>query len=316
MPASLRLCQRLSAAALALCPLHLAAAEIFASSMAEEVRVAPRRASRVETSADSDVRIGLSPAAAQKAERAGRAALYRRTVAGDEAAKKSWQELAPAIRTAALADLAMTRESSVARKQAMQDLALQSPSDDPDATGVNALAAVAVADSQAASREMARNGVVARGDDRVIPPLVKALKHQDKLIQENAAAALKAIGGPRVFEVIIEHWKDTWGPGARSHVMFAQQRSYIADYDISGSAYDPVIKSFVSGVVLDVKPLRVEGDAYYYYIREIAPDNVNAGNNPVAWEKWLHDKKPALLKDAERKHAKALVDVGDIGREE
>ncbi len=40
----------------------------------------------------------------------------------------------------------------------------------------------------------------------------------------------------------------------RSHIMVAQQRSYIADYDVSGAVFDPVIRSFLVGVVLDVKP--------------------------------------------------------------
>lgn len=40
----------------------------------------------------------------------------------------------------------------------------------------------------------------------------------------------------------------------RAHVMVAQQRSYIADYDVSGAVFDPVIRSFLVGVVLDVKP--------------------------------------------------------------
>lgn len=40
----------------------------------------------------------------------------------------------------------------------------------------------------------------------------------------------------------------------RAHVLVATQRSYIADYDVSGAVYDPVIRSFLVGVVLDLKP--------------------------------------------------------------
>ncbi|GMV80094.1 MAG: hypothetical protein AMXMBFR7_12780 [Planctomycetota bacterium] len=40
----------------------------------------------------------------------------------------------------------------------------------------------------------------------------------------------------------------------RAHIMVAQQRSYIADYDVSGAVFDPVIRAFLIGVVLDVKP--------------------------------------------------------------
>ncbi|MCW8133825.1 MAG: hypothetical protein KIS92_25990, partial [Planctomycetota bacterium] len=40
----------------------------------------------------------------------------------------------------------------------------------------------------------------------------------------------------------------------RAHVLVASQRSYIADYDVSGAVYDPVVRSFLVGVVLDLKP--------------------------------------------------------------
>jgi type II secretory pathway component GspD/PulD (secretin)/Flp pilus assembly protein TadD len=40
----------------------------------------------------------------------------------------------------------------------------------------------------------------------------------------------------------------------RSHILVAQQTSYIADYDISGAVYDPVVRAFMTGVVLEVRP--------------------------------------------------------------
>ncbi|HYF49479.1 MAG TPA: hypothetical protein VEJ63_08740, partial [Planctomycetota bacterium] len=48
----------------------------------------------------------------------------------------------------------------------------------------------------------------------------------------------------------------------RSHILVAQQRSYIRDYDISGAVFDPVISSFLTGVVLEVKPT-VSNDKRY-----------------------------------------------------
>ncbi|HYG74388.1 MAG TPA: hypothetical protein VEK08_05225 [Planctomycetota bacterium] len=48
----------------------------------------------------------------------------------------------------------------------------------------------------------------------------------------------------------------------RSHILVAQQRSYIADYDVSGAVFDPVIRSFLIGVVLEVKPT-VSSDKRY-----------------------------------------------------
>jgi type II secretory pathway component GspD/PulD (secretin) len=48
----------------------------------------------------------------------------------------------------------------------------------------------------------------------------------------------------------------------RSHILVAQQRSYIKDYDVSGAVFDPVISSFLIGVVLEVKPT-VSNDKRY-----------------------------------------------------
>lgn len=48
----------------------------------------------------------------------------------------------------------------------------------------------------------------------------------------------------------------------RAHMFVATQRSYIADYEISGDAYDPVIRQFLQGVVFDVKPI-VSADRRY-----------------------------------------------------
>ena len=48
----------------------------------------------------------------------------------------------------------------------------------------------------------------------------------------------------------------------RAHILVAQQRSYIKDYDVSGAVFDPVISSFLTGVVLEVKPT-VSNDKKY-----------------------------------------------------
>jgi len=48
----------------------------------------------------------------------------------------------------------------------------------------------------------------------------------------------------------------------RAHMFVARQQSYVADYEISGDSYDPVIRQFLVGVVLDVKPI-VSSDRRY-----------------------------------------------------
>jgi len=48
----------------------------------------------------------------------------------------------------------------------------------------------------------------------------------------------------------------------RAHMFVARQQSYVADYEISGDSYDPVVRQFLVGVVLDVKPI-VSSDRRY-----------------------------------------------------
>ncbi len=48
----------------------------------------------------------------------------------------------------------------------------------------------------------------------------------------------------------------------RAHMFVARQQSYVADYEISGDSYDPVVRQFLVGVVLDVKPI-VSADRKY-----------------------------------------------------
>jgi general secretion pathway protein D len=48
----------------------------------------------------------------------------------------------------------------------------------------------------------------------------------------------------------------------RASMFVARQQSYVADYEISGDSYDPVIRQFLVGVVLDVKPI-VSSDRRY-----------------------------------------------------
>ena len=40
----------------------------------------------------------------------------------------------------------------------------------------------------------------------------------------------------------------------RSHILVAVQQPYISDYDATGSVYDPVVSTIMSGTVLDVRP--------------------------------------------------------------
>ncbi|HEY3321752.1 MAG TPA: hypothetical protein VGP72_14875 [Planctomycetota bacterium] len=78
----------------------------------------------------------------------------------------------------------------------------------------------------------------------------------------------------------------------RANMFVARQQSYVADYEISGDSYDPTIRQFLVGVVLDVKPI-VSSDRRYvtmelrptvtelvnFTTRQIDAFSVNSGAN-------------------------------------
>jgi hypothetical protein len=259
-----------------------------------------------------DFRIAITADAAKKNEHSEKLELYSKCHAGDAASRKKWENLKRSDRTAILADVACEPGESPVRSQAIKELATQSPSEDPEGTALVALAQCAVKEKDGALRALARNGLAARQDERTAKLLVPALGHDNVLIRDNAAAALKAVGGPRVFEVIIEHWKEFWGPGNRGYVFIGQQRSYVSDYDINGDSYDPVVRTFMTGVCLDVKSLKVEGDIWYKTIREIAPDDVKLPENPAAWQKWVDKDRMKLAVDADKKRDVARAALAGI----
>lgn len=253
----------------------------------------------------ASARIGLSAQAEKRAELDANAAVYKAQVDGSAEAKKSWDELPADDRTRALAAVAWSKEDAKYREKAIRALARISPSSDADGTGLKALASVAVAEGDGALRALARTALTAEDDKRAPHLLAKALEVNDPLVKNNAVEALKGIGGPRVFEVIVEHWKETWGEGPRGYVFIGTQRSYIGDYNVSGSSYDPVVKSFMTGAVLDAKVVRVEADVYYVWIREVTGERKLA-NDPAAWQRWIKKNEAQLAKQAEKNKADAL----------
>ncbi|MBN1808183.1 MAG: hypothetical protein JW909_03880 [Planctomycetes bacterium] len=48
----------------------------------------------------------------------------------------------------------------------------------------------------------------------------------------------------------------------RAHMFVAEQQAYVADYDVSGGTYDPIVRQFLQGVVFEVKPI-VSADRRY-----------------------------------------------------
>ena len=244
-------------------------------------------------------RIGLAAGTTRVERTAAAVEWFRVAAAGGKESLLNWDSLSDEERNDALASIAYSKEDPELRQKAIRRLARVSPSADKDGRALAALAGVAVMEGDGSMRDLARKALAARDDKRTANVLFAGLRLEDPMLQQNVVAAMKEIGGPRIFEVIVEHWKETWGPGPRDNVFIGQQRSYIADYDVSGSSYDPVVKTFMTGVVLDAKVVKVEADLYYVWIREVTGER-RLPNDPVAWERWIAKESPRLVKEAEK----------------
>ena len=84
----------------------------------------------------------------------------------------------------------------------------------------------------------------------------------------------------------------TWSGFGRAFTMQVTQRSYIADYELvsGGTGFsivevaDPVIKTNLEGVALDVKVRQVEMIARVRALHKITGQDF--GTNVRAWEQW------------------------------
>ena len=254
-----------------------------------------------------EFQIKLTPDAAREAERLQTLDLYRRTLKGDSEARQNWEALKQPLRVSLLAELVLRNEKSDARVQAIRDLAHLNATGDAEGKGIAALARAAVVE-EGSIRDLARKALSARNDSRILRPLADvAMRHQDAQFRANAVAALDAIGGPPVFEVVIERWQEVSGPGPRSHMVIGQTRSYVSNYNISGDSYDPVVRNFITGVVLDTKVLSTERDIYMVTLTQIAGADVKAPDNLAGWKQWVDKERPRLVKEAAEKHRSALA---------
>lgn len=277
------------------------------------VRAALKERAETEKAAEKgEVAIDFAPE--QKAVRY--ADVFRRKSAGDEAAIREWKKLKIGDRVTALSRV-LAYSPVPLRKKALGEIAELSREDDPDGKALPTVVEAAVQDPDADVRGLARKQVIQRDDARIARLLIRNFRKRGPIEQRRVVEALKAMGGPKVFKVVIEHWREMWGPGPRAHMFVARQQSYVADYEISGDSYDPVVRQFLVGVVLDVKSLMAYADIYLVKVlREMTGQN--HGHDLKAWRGWWKEeqKKAALAEKAgavqkEKKAVKAAPGPGE-----
>jgi len=234
-----------------------------------------------EEAAQDALQIGMAPDEALRRN----TDLFRKAADGDERAMNSWRELKVVDRAAAL-DRVLGFSAATLRAKAVKELTAFSAEDATANRVAQALVKAALSDKDDEVRAAAHAALAACPGDQSAKLLAKQLLAREPEKRERALQALKVMGGARVYEAIVEHWREIWGPGPRAHCFYGRQRAYVSDYDISGDAYDPVIRQVLTGAVLDVKPLLLYAD--YFMVRALREvTGMEAGQDRAAWEKWL-----------------------------
>ncbi len=263
-----------------------------------------RSTSKVQVEADplsSPLDIALSDSgkkSAQTKERNLDLDQFRKMAHGNEDGLRAWSGLSAGRRVQVLV-LALEGGSEVLRRKAVTELRVAMTAElGEEAYGVaiRALAQAAVRERLDEVREQAYRAWqgIARGEGpqakQAIGEMGKGLDLGNPIEKKRVFDALKEIGGKDVLEVMITKITTTWGQGPRGHIMIAHQRSYIADYDVSGAVFDPVIRSFLVGVVLDNQAMQIKMIRYVIdELRRLGAREAEQAD-PRLWQAFIEKK--------------------------
>lgn len=218
--------------------------------------------------------------------------LLRKDLDGDKPAHEAWAALDERLRMRALAQAAEGGQEKLRRRAAEELKAAEMTGlEGTDRAAVRkALARVTVAENDDAIRAdalAAWQKLVPADEPAAVREMAEGLERPNAIEQRRAFGALRAVGGPGVVQVLIRKITKRWGRIGRAHILIAEQRSYIADYDVSGATFDPVIRSFLTGVVLDSEILAVEMSHYVVeQLRAMGARDAQLAD-PAAWQRFL-----------------------------
>jgi len=274
---------------------------IMRAGAADELVIATPRKTPTQLApkaADEEISIGQTPARQKREEEWAAAAAadqFRLAHAGDHGAKARWAALPAQRKLSALARVLLSGRKEL-RHEAIRVLAGISESSLEDGGRLQlsrALGYAAVKEDDKAMRGAARTAWarLARENDAAVDEMAPALDFKNAIEAGRAFEAMKDAGGAGVVEALVTKITERWGKFARGHILIGTQRSYIADYDVSGAVYDPVVKSYLTGVVLDTQILEVIIETYIVeQLRALGadPDVIRA---PKLWKEFIQKKR-------------------------
>lgn len=156
---------------------------------------------------------------------------------------------------------------------------------------------IAVSDPRRSVRDEALRVLKSWNEPDTALSFIPYLESDDDRERVNAARALNVFPDRRAVPVLITTAHKIWAGFGRSHFAQLVQRSYVQDYElVSGGTglivsevADPVIDTFIDGIVLDIDVRRAEAYSRIATLERITGQNF--GTDFEAWAKWWQEEQ-------------------------
>ena len=160
-----------------------------------------------------------------------------------------------------------------------------------------ALARSAMVDDYRSIRDRSLNSLKKINDEQTAMFFAPGLRSENPQVRTRAANGISVFPNRAAVPELLTTMRMTWSGFGRAFMMQVTQRSYIADYELvsGGTGFsiveiaDPVIRTNLEGVALDVKVRRVEMVARLRALHKITGKDF--GTNIRAWEQWWAKNK-------------------------
>jgi len=162
----------------------------------------------------------------------------------------------------------------------------------------------AVNDPVASVREASVDAAKAIGDANLVAPFVTALGSEDANTRIRAADAIARLGDVRGIRYLVWKFEAHGGGGPRAYSFFANQLTYIQDFDVevAQTAFiaDPIVGILQDGIVIDVQvvgteqvSIWTERQAFHSALQRLT-GATNVKNETGAWAKWWKEHEAEL----------------------
>lgn len=256
---------------------------------ATKLKIKPKAAANIDENAGRErVVVGSFPLPALKKKEANLIAL----VGNGLKAMKKHLELDKDKQVGTLAKTLNGSRLAAARRLAARELGKHASS-----TGLASLARSAMVDDYRSIRDQSLESLKKIGAENTAMFFVPGLRNENPHVRTRAANAISVFPNRAAVPELLTTMRMTWSGFGRAFMMQVTQRSYVADYELvsGGTGFslvevaDPVIKTNLEGVALDVKVRRVEMVARIRALHKITGQDFGA--NVRAWENWWEKNK-------------------------